>query len=228
MDAVRRVAALVGRYASSTGWPFTPPACVDLAHRQLEPRQQRGCRSVAAGPDVRQQDADPERAVEVAPGRGGGGGRGRAWTWWPSWRCRRVVQAARDEHQCREGHGTAQHRAEVYEAPTGRRCRGRPGRAESVPWPPSCCTCATPTCATFDATVVDGRRRRSPVALDRTAFYPTGGGQPHDTGTLGGLHRDRRAQGGRPASGTPSTATAPARGRRRRCTARSTGTGATP
>jgi misacylated tRNA(Ala) deacylase len=36
----------------------------------------------------------------------------------------------------------------------------------------------------FDATVtsVDGTR----VALDRTAFYPTGGGQPHDTGTLGG------------------------------------------
>jgi misacylated tRNA(Ala) deacylase len=36
----------------------------------------------------------------------------------------------------------------------------------------------------FDATVtaVDGSR----VALDRTAFYPTGGGQPHDTGTLGG------------------------------------------
>src|SRR5438270_9070126 len=25
------------------------------------------------------------------------------------------------------------------------------------------------------------------VALDRTAFYPTGGGQPHDTGALGGL-----------------------------------------
>jgi misacylated tRNA(Ala) deacylase len=36
----------------------------------------------------------------------------------------------------------------------------------------------------FDATVVavDGQR----VALDRTAFYPTGGGQPHDTGTLDG------------------------------------------
>lgn len=37
---------------------------------------------------------------------------------------------------------------------------------------------------TFDAEVVDvdadGRR----VALDRTAFYPTGGGQPHDTGHL--------------------------------------------
>jgi misacylated tRNA(Ala) deacylase len=28
-----------------------------------------------------------------------------------------------------------------------------------------------------------GRR----VALDRTVFYPTGGGQPHDTGTLAGL-----------------------------------------
>ncbi|MGH2686252.1 MAG: alanyl-tRNA editing protein, partial [Actinomycetota bacterium] len=28
----------------------------------------------------------------------------------------------------------------------------------------------------------DGR-----VAVDRTAFYPTGGGQPHDTGRLGGL-----------------------------------------
>ena len=38
----------------------------------------------------------------------------------------------------------------------------------------------------FDATVVevddDGRR----VALDATAFYPTGGGQPFDTGSLGG------------------------------------------
>jgi misacylated tRNA(Ala) deacylase len=34
----------------------------------------------------------------------------------------------------------------------------------------------------FDAVVsaVDGDR----VALDRTAFYPTGGGQPHDTGVL--------------------------------------------
>ena len=31
-------------------------------------------------------------------------------------------------------------------------------------------------------TAVDGGR----VALDRTVFYPTGGGQPHDTGTLGG------------------------------------------
>ena len=37
---------------------------------------------------------------------------------------------------------------------------------------------------TFTARVteVDGAR----VVLDRTAFYPTGGGQPHDTGSLGG------------------------------------------
>jgi misacylated tRNA(Ala) deacylase len=31
-------------------------------------------------------------------------------------------------------------------------------------------------------TAVDGQR----VALDRTTFYPTGGGQPHDVGTLAG------------------------------------------
>jgi alanyl-tRNA synthetase len=40
--------------------------------------------------------------------------------------------------------------------------------------------------AEFDADVVergDGGRR---VYLDRTAFYPTSGGQPHDTGRLGG------------------------------------------
>ena len=36
----------------------------------------------------------------------------------------------------------------------------------------------------FDATIVDARE--GAVALDRTAFYPTGGGQPHDTGTLDG------------------------------------------
>lgn len=38
----------------------------------------------------------------------------------------------------------------------------------------------------FDAAVVahDGSDTR--VILDRTAFYPTSGGQPHDTGTLGG------------------------------------------
>ena len=36
----------------------------------------------------------------------------------------------------------------------------------------------------FTATVID--RRDGAVALDRTAFYPTGGGQPHDTGSLAG------------------------------------------
>jgi misacylated tRNA(Ala) deacylase len=40
----------------------------------------------------------------------------------------------------------------------------------------------------FDATVVDvrGGEHGDAVALDRTAFYPTGGGQPHDIGTLDG------------------------------------------
>ena len=37
----------------------------------------------------------------------------------------------------------------------------------------------------FEATVVGVRD--DAVALDRTAFYPTGGGQPHDTGTLDGF-----------------------------------------
>ena len=37
----------------------------------------------------------------------------------------------------------------------------------------------------FEASVL--ACRDSAVALDRTAFYATGGGQPHDTGTLGGL-----------------------------------------
>ena len=39
----------------------------------------------------------------------------------------------------------------------------------------------------FDAvvTAVDAEGRR--VAVDRTAFYATGGGQPHDTGTVAGL-----------------------------------------
>ena len=44
----------------------------------------------------------------------------------------------------------------------------------------------------FDAVVTavrpagDGHDRPA-IGLDRTAFYPTGGGQPHDTGTLAGL-----------------------------------------
>jgi len=41
----------------------------------------------------------------------------------------------------------------------------------------------------FDATVIDLTERVSgwtAIVLDRTAFYPTGGGQPSDTGTLNG------------------------------------------
>jgi alanyl-tRNA synthetase len=46
-----------------------------------------------------------------------------------------------------------------------------------------------PYLRTFDALVekVEPRGDRWSVALDRTAFYPTTGGQPFDTGTLGGL-----------------------------------------
>jgi misacylated tRNA(Ala) deacylase len=41
-------------------------------------------------------------------------------------------------------------------------------------------------------TAVDGQR----VALDRTTFYPTGGGQPHDVGTLAGSEvREVRKEG---------------------------------
>src|ERR1044072_924215 len=42
----------------------------------------------------------------------------------------------------------------------------------------------------FEARVVDVTERVSgwsAVVLDRTAFYPTGGGQPSDTGVLNGL-----------------------------------------
>jgi misacylated tRNA(Ala) deacylase len=45
----------------------------------------------------------------------------------------------------------------------------------------------------FDATVTDVRD--SAVALDRTAFYPTGGGQPHDTGVIAGGAGDGRVTG---------------------------------
>lgn len=46
-----------------------------------------------------------------------------------------------------------------------------------------------PSCRSFDATVTrafehDGR---AAVTLDRTAFYPTSGGQPYDTGRLGAV-----------------------------------------
>jgi misacylated tRNA(Ala) deacylase len=39
----------------------------------------------------------------------------------------------------------------------------------------------------FEATVTDVDTEARRVALDRTAFYPTGGGQPHDVGAVGGL-----------------------------------------
>ena len=38
----------------------------------------------------------------------------------------------------------------------------------------------------FDAVVVEHTGDAQHVVLDRTAFYPTSGGQPHDTGALGG------------------------------------------
>lgn len=49
----------------------------------------------------------------------------------------------------------------------------------------------------MDATVVAVRTDPGPaVAVDRTVFYPTGGGQPYDGGTLGGLRvTDVRKEG---------------------------------
>jgi alanyl-tRNA synthetase len=46
-----------------------------------------------------------------------------------------------------------------------------------------------PARAAFDATVVgcETRDGRIEVVLDRTAFYPTSGGQPFDTGTINGV-----------------------------------------
>ncbi len=42
----------------------------------------------------------------------------------------------------------------------------------------------------FDAQVISSQQEgdRYQIVLDRTAFYPTSGGQPHDTGTLGEAH----------------------------------------
>jgi alanyl-tRNA synthetase len=46
-----------------------------------------------------------------------------------------------------------------------------------------------PSCHSFEATVtrLEEREGRSVVVLDRTAFYPTSGGQPFDTGRLGSV-----------------------------------------
>jgi alanyl-tRNA synthetase len=47
-----------------------------------------------------------------------------------------------------------------------------------------------PYCRECDATIerVEQREGRTAIVLDRTVFYPTSGGQPFDTGTLGSLH----------------------------------------
>src|SRR3954449_3953950 len=42
------------------------------------------------------------------------------------------------------------------------------------------------TLRSFDAVVVEVDADGGRIALDRTAFYATGGGQPHDTGDLSG------------------------------------------
>ena len=39
----------------------------------------------------------------------------------------------------------------------------------------------------FDARVIEAVENGRRVYLDRTAFYPTSGGQPFDLGTLGGV-----------------------------------------
>jgi len=55
----------------------------------------------------------------------------------------------------------------------------------------------------FTARVV--RRTPKGVVLDRTLFYPTSGGQPHDTGTLNGVRVIDVTEEGRTSS-TCSTA----------------------
>ena len=42
------------------------------------------------------------------------------------------------------------------------------------------------TLTRFQARVLHTEDAGRRVYLDRSAFYPTSGGQPHDTGTLGG------------------------------------------
>ena len=48
----------------------------------------------------------------------------------------------------------------------------------------------------FEATVVEVDREGRRVRLDRTAFYPGGGGQPCDVGTLTDRRGDVRRRGG--------------------------------
>ena len=81
----------------------------------------------------------------------------------------------------------------------------------------------------FDATVTEVDREGGRVALARTAFYPIGGGQPSDTGTIQtpagtltvtGVRREHGHDLAH-ASKVTSRTWAP------RCRARSTGTGDT-
>ena len=77
----------------------------------------------------------------------------------------------------------------------------------------------------FTATVIDVDAAGGRVALDRTAFYPTGGGQPHDTGRLGdGTVVDVRKEG---EIVWHQRRGCPAGGRRGGRPARSTGSGGT-
>src|SRR5690625_2365151 len=48
-----------------------------------------------------------------------------------------------------------------------------------------------PNCHSFTAQIVKNEQDENSkpyVVLNRTAFYPTGGGQPHDIGTINGVN----------------------------------------
>ena len=92
-----------------------------------------------------------------------------------------VVVGAADEPRCRQraGEWHIRRRAPTERRTPGsvrRRPRGRIVRVTELLY------LRDAYLTTFTGTVTDVRD--GAVALDRTAFYPTGGGQPHDTGTL--------------------------------------------
>ena len=74
-------------------------------------------------------------------------------------------------------------------------------------------------CQTFTAAVTAVDEAAHAVLLDRTAFYPGGGGQPYDLGLLrfGGreARAGARAQGARRGLAHPGGGSGPARGRAR-------------
>jgi misacylated tRNA(Ala) deacylase len=71
----------------------------------------------------------------------------------------------------------------------------------------------------FEATVVASEAEGRRVALDRTAFYPTGGGQPHDTGVISNLPvNDVRKEGDLVWHILGGEASPPAAGERVQCT----------